>query len=217
MEIIHALMPKDVVTAVSVVGLFATLVGAVVALFNSWKNVCWKRAELANNYIKEFNSNEEMVFAGRCLDWEGGRLILPEKLRDYMPDKAAIIEHDKSVMAKALSPSLTLEEDDDPRIQIYRTSMDSFLTWLSLVASGLNRKLFLVEDIEEVGYWISKIQSERIVHGFILAYGYEERIKTLIKAFRKKNNPYKNWHFLPPQFARSALGVLLFRRPLDPE
>jgi hypothetical protein len=175
MGILHTLTPKDAAAAISVVGLFATLVGAAVALFNSWKSVCWKRAELANTYIKEFNSNEEMVFAGRCLDWEGGRLILPETLRDYMPDKAAIIEHDKLVMARALSPSLTLEEDDDPRIQIYRTSMDSFLTWLSLVASGLNRKLFLVEDIEEVGYWVSKLQSERIVHGFILAYGYEER------------------------------------------
>src|ERR1700733_3430125 len=108
-------MPKDIATAIAVVGLFATIVGACVALFNSWKNVCWKRAELANSYIKDFNGNEEMVFAGRCLDWEGGRLLLPEKLRDYLPDKAAIIEHDKRVMAKALSPSLTLEGDDDPR------------------------------------------------------------------------------------------------------
>lgn len=217
MGILHTLTPKDAAAAISVVGLFATLVGAAVALFNSWKSVCWKRAELANTYIKEFNSNEEMVFAGRCLDWEGGRLILPETLRDYMPDKAAIIEHDKLVMARALSPSLTLEEDDDPRIQIYRTSMDSFLTWLSLVASGLNRKLFLVEDIEEVGYWVSKLQSERIVHGFILAYGYEERIKTLIKAFRRKNNPYKNWYFMPPQFTRSTLGAFLFSRQLGSE
>jgi hypothetical protein len=215
--ILHALTPSDTATAIAMVGLSATLVGAAVALFNSWKNVCWKRAELANNYIKDFNGNEEMVFAGRCLDWEGGRLILPEKLRNYLPDKAAIIEHDKSVMAKALSPNLTLEEDDDPRIQIYRTSMDSFLTWLSLVASGLNRKLFLVEDIEEVGYWVAKIQSKRIVHGFILAYGYEERIETLIKAFRKKNNPYKNWHFLPPRFTRSVIAALLLRQPLDPQ
>jgi hypothetical protein len=100
---------------------------------------------------------------------------------------------------KALSPKLTLEEDDDPRIQIYRTSMDSFLTWLSLVASGLNQGLFLVANIEEVGYWVSKIQSERIVHGFIVAYGYEERFMTLVKAFRRKRNPYRNWYFFKPE------------------
>lgn len=217
MEILYALMPKDVATAIALVGLFATLVGAAVALFNSWKSVRWKRAELANGYIKDFNSNEEMVFAGRCLDWEGGRLILPERLRDYMPERAAVIDHDKRVMKKALSPTLMLEEDDDPRIQIYRTSMDSFLTWLSLVASGLNRKLFLVEDIEEVGYWVSKIQSERIVHGFIIAYGYEERINTLILAFRRKRNPYRNWYFLPPWLTRSFFGALLFSRKLGRE
>jgi len=190
------------------VGLFATLIGASVALFNSWKAVCWKRAELANNYIKEFNSNDEMVFAGRCLDWEGGRLFLPEKLRAYLPDEAHFIEHDKGIMAKALRPDLTLEEDNDPRIQIYRTSMDSFLSWLSLVASGLNRKLFLVGDIEEVGYWVSKIQSEPMMHGFILAYGYQERMLTLIAAFRRNRNPYRNWHFIRPEVIRIVREAL---------
>jgi hypothetical protein len=74
--------------------------------------------------------------------------------------------------------------------------MDSFLSWPSLVGSGLNGKLFLVEDIEEVGYWVSKIQSEQIVHGFIVAYGCQQRIVTLTKAFRRKKNPYRNWPFV---------------------
>jgi hypothetical protein len=202
-------------TAIAFVGVFATLVGASVSVFNSRKAVSWKRAELANNYIKEFNSNDEMVFAGRCLDWEGGRLFLREKLRAYLPDKAQFIDHDKKVMAKALSPNLTLEQDDDPRIQIYRTSMDSFLFWLSLVASGLNRKLFLVADIEEVGYWVSKIQSERMVLGFIVAYGYQERFLTLVKAFRKKRNPYRNWHFITPEITRIVREVLRSRPRQD--
>jgi len=209
--IFEALMPKDAATAIAMVGLFATLVGAGVALFNSWKAVCWKRAELANSYIKEFNSNDEMVFAGRCLDWEGGRLFLPEKLRAYLPDNAQFIQHDKRIMAKALSPNLTLEADNDPRIQIYRTSMDAFLSWLSLVASGLNRKLFLVADIEEVGYWVSKIESELIVHGFIVAYGYEERFMTLVKAFRRKRNPYRHWHFIRPEVVRIVREALRSR------
>jgi hypothetical protein len=211
MGILQALMPKDAAIAIAMVGLFATLVGAGVALFNAWKAVCWKRAELANSYIKEFNSNDEMVFAGRCLDWEGGRLFLPEKLRAYLPDEAKFIKHDKKIMAKALRPDLTLEEDDDPRIQIYRTSMDSFLSWLSLVASGLNRKLFLVADIEEVGYWVSKIQSEPIVHGFIVAYGYQERFLTLVKAFRRRRNPYRNWHFITPEITRIVRAALQSR------
>ena len=211
MEILEA----NMATVFAGVGLFATVVGAGVALFNSWKAVCWKRAELANAYIKDFNSNDEMVFVGRCLDWEGGRLFLPEKLRVYLPDEAKFIAHDKRIMAKALSPSLNLEQDDDPRIQIYRTSMDSFLSWLSLVASGLNRKLFLVEDIEEVGYWVSKIESEPMVHGFIIAYGYHERFMTLRRAFRRKKNPYRNWYFVRPEIIGSIRDSLRRRRQQD--
>ena len=45
-------------------------------------------------------------------------------------------------------------------LQIYRTSMDSFLSWLSLVASALDRRLFMVADIQDVGYWVAKIQTE---------------------------------------------------------
>ena len=219
MSILEAVMPKDAVTAIALVGLFATLVGAAVALFNSWKAVCWKRAELANSYIKEFNSNDEMVFRLKVAAsiGEGGRLFLPEKLRAYLPDNAQFIEHDKKIMAIALSPTLTLEEDNDPRIQIYRTSMDLFLSWLSLVASGLNRKLFLVADIEEVGYWVSKIQSEPIVHGFIIAYGYQERMLTLIKAFRRKRNPYRNWHFITPEVMRIVRAALKSLRLRDRE
>jgi hypothetical protein len=83
--------------------------------------------------------------------------ILPESLRPYMPDNAQTIEHDRLLFAKALRPDLPLSGmDEDPRIQIYRTSMDSFLTWLCLVASALDRKLFLVADIQDVGYWGQK-------------------------------------------------------------
>jgi hypothetical protein len=87
--------------------------------------------------------------------------------------------------------------DDDPRIQIYRTSMDSFLSWLCLVASALDRKLFLVADIQDVGYWVAKIQSETDLHPFIIAYGYQENIQKLIQIYRQKNSPYKNWVFPP--------------------
>jgi hypothetical protein len=189
-------MPSEAATAIAYVGAFAGLVGGGVALFNSWKAVCWKRAELANTYLKDFNSNAELVFAGRCLDWNGGKLLLPESLRPYMADGASFINHDRRVFARALRPDLQLGEmDQDPRIQIYRTSMDSFLSWLCLVASALDRKLFLVDDMQDVGYWVAKIQSEVVVHPFIVAYGYRENIEKLMHLYRSKKSPYKNWVF----------------------
>lgn len=189
-------MPSDTATAIAYVGAFVGLIGGGVALFNSWKAVRWKRVELANSYLKDFNNNPELVFAGRCLDWNGGKLVLPESLQPYTPDGAKFIQHDRSVFAKALRPDLQIHEiDEDPRIQIYRTSMDSFLSWLSLVASGLDRKLFLVDDLQDVGYWVAKIQSEFVLHQFIVAYGYQENIEKLIRFYRGRKSPYKNWMF----------------------
>src|SRR5579863_8985250 len=189
-------MPSEAATAIAYVGAFIGLVGGGVALFNSWKAVCWKRAELANTYLKDFNNSSELVFAGRCLDWNGGKLILPEGLIPYMPIGEKFIQHDRRVFARALRPDLKVSEmDEDPRIQIYRTSMDSFLSWLSLVTSALDRKLFLVADIQEVGYWAAKIQSEVVLHPFIVAYGYRENIEKLISFYRTKRSPYRNWVF----------------------
>src|SRR5882757_1619363 len=99
-------MPTETATAIAYVGAFVGLVGGAVALFNSWKAVRWKRAELANTYLKDFNNNAELVFAGRCLDWNGGKLVLPESLRPYMPDGRAFIEHDRRVFATALRTDL---------------------------------------------------------------------------------------------------------------
>jgi hypothetical protein len=137
-----------------------------------------------------------LTFAGRCLAWSGGKLIVPESLRPFLADGEKTIQHDKLIFAHALRPDLQIGElEDDPRVQIYRTSMDSFLSWLSLVASGLNRNLFAVADIEEVGYWVAKLQSEPITHNFICTYGYQENINKLVTLFRRKKSPYQYWMF----------------------
>ena len=193
-------MPSDAATAIAYVGAFVGLVGGGVALFNSRMAVAWKRAELANSYLKDFNNNPELMFACRCLDWSGGKLIVPESLRPYLADGEKSIQHDRLIFAHALRPDLQIGElDDDPRVQIYRTSMDLFLSWLNLVASCFNRKLFAVADMEEVGYWIAKIQSEPTTHNFICAYGYQENINKLVVMYRRKRSPYKYWVFSTPQ------------------
>jgi hypothetical protein len=189
-------MPSEAATAIAYIGAFVGLVGGGVALFNSWKAVSWKRAELANSYMKDFNNNPELVFAGRCLDWNGGKLALPENLRPYMPNDAKVIQHDRAIFKQALDPQLSKAAmAADPRIQIYRIAIDSFLTWLCLVASALDRKLFLVADIEDVGYWVAKLKSEVVLHGFIVNYGYQHNIDKLISIFRREPSAYQDWIF----------------------
>jgi hypothetical protein len=52
-------MPSGIASTIAYVGAFVGLVGGGVALFNSWKAVCWKRAELANTYLKDFNNRPD--------------------------------------------------------------------------------------------------------------------------------------------------------------
>jgi hypothetical protein len=191
-------MSGDAASTIAYVGAFVGLMGGGVALFNSFKNVQWKKAELANSYMREFNSNPELVFAGRCLDWNGGKLVLPDSLRPLMPTAEGVIQHDRALFARALRPDLTIRElDEDPRIQIYRTSIDGFLSWLCLVSSALDRKLFRVDDLQDIGYWVAKLQSEVDVHPFIVAYGYKENIEKLVGLYRSQETPYQRWVFPP--------------------
>ncbi len=195
-------MATDVGCACAYVGALRAIVRGCIAPFNARNAVCWKRAELAHNYLNHFKNNPELVFAGSCLDWQCGKLILPESLRPYLPDGTKTIEHDRTRYAAAVSPFLQLGDmDDDPRVQIYRTSLDMFLSWLALVGSALDRKLFLVADIHDVGYWVAKIESELVIHPFIVAYGYATSLQKLIRLYRHKNSDYKNWVFpvnIPP-------------------
>ena len=67
-----------------------------------------------------------------------------------------------------------------------------FLSWLALVASALDRKLFLVADIHDVGYCVAKIESEVVIHPFIIGYGYATSLQKLIRLYRHKESDYKN-------------------------
>jgi hypothetical protein len=189
------LMPSDTATAIAYVGAFVGLVGGGVALFNAWKAVRWKRAELANSYLKDLNTNEELVFACRALDWNGGRLVVPANLRPLLSDKADSIIHDYSVMAYAMRPDLLVSEmERDSRIQLYRTAMDALLSWLGLVASALDRDLFIADDVDVVGYWVFHIERVGFLDGFIRAFGYDKQTQKLRKAFQHRANAYNfNW------------------------
>ena len=132
-------MSTEVATAIAYVGAFVGLVGGGVALFNSWKAVNWKRAELANTYLKDFYNNAELVFASRCLDWNGGKLVLPDNLRPYLKDDGKLIQHDREIFAMSLRPDLlVIELDKDPRIQIYRTAINSFYLGCALLPARSN-------------------------------------------------------------------------------
>jgi hypothetical protein len=181
-------MPNDAATAIAYVGAFVGLIGGGVALFNSWKAVRWKRAELANNYLKELNANQELVFA--CRSIKGlvmGRLVVPESLWPLLDDKK-FIDHNPSLFHDALKSNLhPVTVMKDPRLFVYRTSMHSLFSWLILLNNALDRKLFYPEDISEVRRWISSIENHPFLPDFISWHGYEGTMRSLKNKFDVKD------------------------------
>lgn len=175
-----------VIYAGAVVGL-GTL---CVATFNAWKAVSWKRAELASSYLKELTTNQELAFACRALEWNGGRLAVPESLAPLLLSDKRGMAHDLSALERAMDSELTLDEmEEDERLQIYRTAVDSLLSWLSVVAHAIERNLFGPEDLQEARYWVQAVHNRPFLDGFIRDFGYDRPLSFLREKYAVGRSP----------------------------
>jgi hypothetical protein len=114
--------------------------------------------------------------------------VVPEGLRPLLEGtpRRDVIDHHVFLLKQAMSITLTLEEmQAEPRLQVYRTAIDSLLSWLSIVRKAIDRGLFSPIDIEPIAWWIYRIDEATYLNEFIRAFGYErdiERMKELFAA-----------------------------------
>jgi len=173
-------MPSETASLVIYAGAAVGLGTLIVAAFNAWKAVNWKRAELASTYLKELTSNQELVFACRALEWSRGKLAVPETLVPLLESEKRSIVHDAAALERAMDRDRYLDQmDSDERLQIYRTSMDSLLSWLTLVAQAIERDLFQPKDLEEARYWVQMVTDRPFLNAFIDAYEYGQPLALL--------------------------------------
>ena len=168
-------------------------IGGAVALFNAYKAVEWKRAELASSFLKDFLTDPEIAFACRALDWYGGRLVVPECLRSLLDSTTNRIDHDFEIFRISMVPLVDYEAFvKEPRLQIYRTAMDTLFTRLSLISSAIDNRLFKPQDIDDIGYWIVRIHCVKFCEGFISEYGYSKSTEALRRQFAHSFEVYKS-------------------------
>ncbi|MBK1657287.1 hypothetical protein [Paracraurococcus ruber] len=173
-------------------GLLVTAIGGGIALVSFLRANRWKRAELANGYLADLTSNAELVFACRALDWEAGRLVVPETLRPILSrdgaDPPAAILHDTALRDRCMDPDLRSDAViAEPLLQVYRTAFDSLLSWLALVRQALDRRLFRPGDVEALQYWLNRIAAATWMHGFIGTYGYGTDMLALARHLGNRN------------------------------
>ncbi len=167
-----------VVTAVTAV------TTAIIGITTLRRSLLWKRSELASNFLKELGQYQELSFACRCLDWNAGTFVVPDSMCPLLPGDARTIEHDPEALATAMRVDLTVAEmRKDPRLQIYRTAIDSLLSWLAVVSTSIDRDLFGAEDLPGVGYWVDRITAGKEFTGSLNGFGYADPVRRLSEAF----------------------------------
>ena len=195
----------------SITALATVLVGVLTLR----RSLLWKRSELASNFLKDLNQNEEVLFACRCLDWNACRLVLPAALQPLLPDGTRTFDHDPRLLDSAMRLDLTIDEmSADARLQIYRTAMDGLLSWLSVLSNSLDRDLFGADDLPGVGYWVNRVVARSAFDDFISEFGYGDAIDRLTHYFRRsmrdRSSPSAGCHTQPADHHRvGGRGIAL--------
>jgi hypothetical protein len=173
-------VPSQVANVIVYTGALVGLGGLGVSLFMAWKGVRWKRAELASSYFKDLGSDPELVFACRALEWTGGLLVVPATLAPLWSGGRQCLEHDPRAMRRAMELGLSRDAlGQDERLQIYRTTFDSLLYWMSSLQQAFERNLFDPDDLKIGSYWLDLIGKADFLHPFIAVYHYDEPLAKL--------------------------------------
>jgi hypothetical protein len=185
----------DVPVLIEIVNKLATpgiaAVSALYVLRQYHRSVAWKKSDLAANMVSRLETDEELAFACRALDWGIGPLIVPERYRPLLKaassDPDSVVAHDTWSMYVALRPRLTEETLNDPRGLIYRYCFDKLLAHLDDANRLLKGRQVCKIELNGLQYWIKKLADYRyrpndkagrkvrgvdVFQPFIAAYGY---------------------------------------------
>ena len=193
---------------------FAGAAGLIVGGTTLYKSLLWKRAELASEYLKELTGNAELVFACRCLDWSAGTLVVPESLAPLLEDGRKTIDHDKMLVRIAMRVHLTIAETkEDSRLIVYRTCLDALLSWMNVLANSMRKKLFVADDLREVGFWVERLNNDRDLRPFINQFHYSENLAYLADKFGVSPKPSDARHETTEEL--SVVDRLLAGQPVE--
>jgi hypothetical protein len=152
----------------------------------------WKRAELASSYLAPLFTDDELAFALRCIDWGTGQIPIPERHRPMFGGTATTIEHDRTLLARAMIPQLQPDVRSNNQAMLYRLALDALFTRLEWIGYRVSSGLIHIEDVPDLKYWMGALAAwgyappgvdpAEVFLPFLRATGYEQTLR-LIKAF----------------------------------
>jgi hypothetical protein len=139
----------------------------------------WRAKDLAAGLVDQLVTDDELAFACQALDWGSGPMIVPTRYRPLLAatpadpknptsrELGAVMDHDTTLMGKALEVNLRSEVKKQPAGLIYRYCFDKLFTHLANVHRLLLDGQVQIEDLDGLRYWIIQIAN--------YSYGPEEK------------------------------------------
>ncbi|WP_439923637.1 hypothetical protein [Nitrobacter sp. JJSN] len=145
------------------------IVGAIYTALQFQRAKRWRAGDLAITLIAQLETDEELAFACRAIDWGLGPLVVPERYRPLVEnvpagkkdpnptERGEVVLQEPDLMWRALRVYLAISPKTEPTGLIYRYCFDKLFNHLANVHRLLMEKQVELNDLERLKYWLERI------------------------------------------------------------
>lgn len=135
------------------------IAAGIVGLSQYVRSERWKRAEFAVRLVRQLATDLTFSFCCRAIDWGVGPLIIPECYRVLFPNGSTLVEHDWSLMAKALRPGLHPDwKENKAQFLLYRFAFDDFFAYLDCLAMSEHLNVIKMKDLSPLTDYLRQLR-----------------------------------------------------------
>lgn len=144
-------------------------VGAIYTVRQFQRARRWRAGDLAVAMISQLETDDELAFACRAIDWGVGPLIVPKRYRVLVESKpedeknptpaerGEIVIQTPELMVRALRVQLSIDPEAEPIGLVYRYCFDKLFDHLANVNRLLIEQQLNLKDLERLRYWLKRI------------------------------------------------------------
>ena len=170
-------------TLLSNAGIVIGVTSLVVGLVQYKKAQDWKKSEFAARQLEMLHTEPMLMIATKALEWKKRDFPMPAQYQGIYNTKT--FHHSSADMERAMAPGTEEKQDVDMMEALYPDIFDKFFDHLKRMDHYIDVELFTIEDIDEVCYWVDRVENPEFVEKkdlfktYLKAYGYEAVLKLM--------------------------------------
>jgi hypothetical protein len=169
-DLVHFALPStwaDLIAKWALPGI--ALIGAVYTACQYQRAKRWRAGDLAAALIAQLETDEELAFACRAIDWGTGPLVVPKQYRPLLEaeqmggktptasERGEIMQQDTVLLSRAVSVFLEFDPQAEPAGLVYRYCFDKLFAHLANMNRLLETRQLKTKDLSTLEYWLERI------------------------------------------------------------